>query len=216
MKISRLITLTLAIPMAFAFAACGRDAETDDKASTPEQVIAKLVRGNEQYQKAIKNNADISNERIKDTADNGQSPYAVIVTCSDSRVPPEHIFLAGIGDLFVIRTAGNVVGDFELGSIEYGVKHLGAKVVVVLGHTKCGAVSAAMGGHAEGYIESIVDEIKPCIQGAADATQAEKLNIAHSYDKILTSEIVSELSGSGEIAVIQAVYDIATGKVELL
>ncbi|MDR0491752.1 MAG: carbonic anhydrase [Oscillospiraceae bacterium] len=179
-----------------------------------EQAILKLHQGNAAYAAGNKSDADISQLRREDTAASGQKPYAVIVTCSDSRVPPEHIFSAGVGDLFVVRTAGNVIGDFELGSIEYGVEHLGAKVVVILGHSGCGAVSAAMSGHAGGYIESIVNEIKPGIAGAGDAPQAERLNIEHSYNQAMKSQVIKELVDSGGIALVQAKYDIHTGKVE--
>ena len=96
-------------------------------------------------------------------------PYAIVITCSDSRVPAELIFDSSIGDIFVIRTAGNVVSDFEIGSVEYGAEHLGSPLVFVLGHTNCGAVTAATeGGEAEGKIQAIVDEIEPSVQKAKD------------------------------------------------
>jgi carbonic anhydrase len=173
-----------------------------------------LKQGNSAYASGKKSAADISKKRRESTAKYGQAPYAVILTCSDSRVPPEHIFSAGIGELFVIRTAGNVVGDFEIGSIEYGVLHLGAKVVVVLGHSNCGAVATAIDGKSKGKIAKIVKEIKPAISGAANAADAEKLNIAHSYKKIMQSDILASMARSKKLAVLQAKYDIHTGKVE--
>ena len=121
-----------------------------DKFKAPFEALEKLKKGNQDYISALTNPASIELDLRKNLATNGQQPYAVILTCSDSRVAPEHIFSAGLGELFVIRTAGNVVGDFELGSIEYGVEHLGAPIIVVMGHNHCGAVEAALSSHAEG------------------------------------------------------------------
>nr|AGS51854.1 carbonic anhydrase [uncultured bacterium contig00117] len=188
-----------------------------DPVNTPGDAILRLVKGNDAYVKAMTNNADISLPLREKTATEGQTPYAVIITCSDSRVPPEHIFSAGVGELFVIRTAGNVVGTFELGSIEYGAEHLGAKAIVILGHSKCGAVDAAIkDAHVEGCVADIVKEIKPGISGAENADIAENLNIKNSYNKIKESEIIAELSHSGKVVIRQAKYDIATGKVSFL
>jgi carbonic anhydrase len=166
------------------------------------------------YLNEKQNPGEIGLEIRHDTAVNGQHPYSVIVTCSDSRVSPEHIFSAGIGELFVIRTAGNVIGTFELGSIEYGVEHLGAKVVVVMGHSHCGAVAAALEGGAEGNIEAIVKEIKEGIGREKDAGNAENLNIRHSVDVIMGSEIIKKLVDEKKVIVIGAKYDIYTGAVE--
>jgi carbonic anhydrase len=182
---------------------------------TPDAALQKLTKGNAAYVKAKKNNADISQKLRKNTADNGQTPYAVVVTCSDSRVPPEHIFNAGIGDLFVIRTAGNVIGDFELGSIEYGAEHLHASLIVIMGHSKCGAIAASIGdGHAEGFIAKLVEEIKPGIAEITDATQAENVNVANSANKLHQSEILTKMIEHNEVKIVKAKYDIGTGKVE--
>lgn len=181
--------------------------------TSPEEAIAHLKAGNEMFQAAVTNQGDISPEVRADNATNGQHPYAVIITCSDSRVPPEHIFLAGVGDLFVIRTAGNVVDDFELGSIEYGAEHLHAKVVVVMGHSHCGAVGAAIDGHADGHIQNIVDEIKLGIGDEQDSDAAERLNITQSKNRIMESEIITHMVEAGELQVVEAKYDIDTGLV---
>jgi len=179
-----------------------------------ETVIEMLKKGNENFTKLEKNHGDISSFVRTKTSRDGQTPYAVIVTCSDSRVPPEHVFSAGIGELFVIRTAGNVIGDFELGSIEYAVGHLGVKVVIVLGHNHCGAVSAAMFGHGEGHIQSIIDEIKPAIKEEKDASICEWLNIENSMDRIFNSKLINELVESERVKVFGAKYDISTGRVD--
>lgn len=180
---------------------------------TPAEVLAHLKAGNKAYIAAKANPAKISEERRTETADYGQKPYAVVITCSDSRVPPEHIFSAGIGDLFVIRTAGNVVGDYELGTIEYGVIHLGVKVVVVLGHSDCGAVAATIEGHAGGKIWKIVDEIHRAIGDEKDIVRAEALNIAQGKKRVMESEIITCHVAEGRLEVIEAKYDIHTGEV---
>jgi carbonic anhydrase len=187
-----------------------------NKKVSGKEAVLMLKKGNNAYMDNERNSADVSKTVRENTASSGQKPYAAIVSCSDSRVPPEHIFSAGIGELFVVRTAGNVIGDFELGSIEYCVKHLQTELVVVLGHNGCGAVSAAMNGYAEGYISSILNEIQAGIKGATDAAHAECLNIAHSHKKILESPVVKEAVELGKLDVMQAKYDIHTGKVDFL
>ena len=183
---------------------------------TAQDVMKFLMSENAEYMAATANDADVSQQLRAYTADNGQMPYAVVITCADSRVPPEHIFNAGIGELFVIRTAGNVIGEYELGSVEYGAEHLHAKLVVVLGHTQCGAVDAALSGGAHGYIKSITDEIASCLEEGCDARQAEILNVCNSMEKIRTSEIMRELEEKGEVLIVGAIYDISTGAVEFL
>ncbi len=184
--------------------------------NTSEEVIDYLISSNKFFQDAVKNTADISQSVRTDTAQNGQKPHTIVVTCSDSRVPPEHIFNAGIGELFVIRTAGNVIGDFELGSIEYGAEHLHAKSIVVLGHTNCGAVAAAIGGEADGNIQSIVDEILIGISDNKNPSECEILNVQHSIDKIRESEIIEHLEQNKKVKVVGAVYNISNGKVDFL
>jgi len=182
--------------------------------NTPKEAIERLVQGNKNYVANQHNSSDLSDSRRKDTAHNGQFPYAIIVSCSDSRVPPEHIFSAGIGDLFVVRTAGNVVSEFDLASIEYGAKHLGAKVIVVMGHNLCGAIKAAMANHIEGHITSLMNEIKPCISRASNQEEAEKLNIINSYNKILKSDLIKGMIEQGKLEIIQTKYDLHSGVVE--
>jgi carbonic anhydrase len=133
---------------------------------------------NKAYIRSRLNPSALTNSIRLRLKEKGQHPYALIVTCADSRVPVEHVFNAGLGELFVIRNAGNVVGDFEMGSIEYGVHHLGVKVVVVLGHSKCGAVGATLaGGEVHGCIGTIVAEIKSGIGAETEPTEAENLNV---------------------------------------
>lgn len=181
--------------------------------NTIEEAIQALIQGNKNYVMA-QENGSISQAIQPLVAEEGQNPYAVIVTCSDSRVPAEYIFSAGIGELFVIRTAGHVIGDFELGSIEYGVKYLGAKIVMVLGHNHCGAVQAAMGSHGKGYVQKILDEIIPVITGEEDVEKCEKLNIENSVSKIMESDMIKDLVDASKVKIISGKYDIETGVVE--
>lgn len=213
--------LLLATAMTLMLSGCGGVAEVEMK-DVPEtfadgqSVAAYLSEQNGVYVQTGENAGDISEEKRMDTAENGQHPYAVVVTCSDSRVPAEHIFNAGVGELFVIRTAGNVIGDYELGSVEYGAEHLGAKLVVVLGHTGCGAVDAALHGGAHGYIEKITDEISACLPENCNPREAEILNVQNSIADIMQSEMMHELVENGETAVVGAVYDIESGEVTFL
>ena len=151
---------------------------------TAADAIYRLAAGNLKYLNAENGNGDISRRVRLATWAKGQSPYAIIVTCSDSRVIPESIFSAGIGELFVIRLAGNVIDDHQLGSIEYAAGHLGCRLVVVLGHTHCGAVDAAIHYEPEGYIKYITDEIKKAIGDEKDPYKASCMNVRHSVQEI--------------------------------
>jgi len=150
----------------------------------------------------------------------GQHPIAVIVGCSDSRTPPEILFRKNLGRLFVVRTAGNVVDNVALGSIEYAVEHLGVRLVIVLGHTGCGAVKATVaGGHVPPHIASIVRKIRPAVQEARkekgnlldNSIQANALRVADTIRH--DSAIPKDLSG---LKVVPAIYEIKTGKVTWL
>ncbi|HOV89960.1 MAG TPA: carbonic anhydrase [Syntrophorhabdaceae bacterium] len=151
----------------------------------------------------------------------GQKPFAIIIGCSDSRVPPEILFDQGIGDLFIIRVAGNIVDDVALGSIEYAVDHLGTELVVVLGHSKCGAVTATVkGGEAHGHIGSIASIIMPAVEKAKGqhgdiVENAIRNNMEITVEKIKSSEpIMTKAVKEGRVKVIGAYYDIESGVVE--
>ena len=148
------------------------------------------------------------------TAEYGQHPYAIVVACSDSRVIPEEIFSAGIGDLFVIRVAGNVLDNHQLGSIEYATAHLGCKMVILLGHTGCGAISAALSGHYDGFISYIVEDILESVRDEKDPSAACRLNVLHGVRRI-RKEFADHPEVS-EVEIIGAVYDIRSGEVEWL
>lgn len=188
-------------------------------AKTADEALAALKAGNADYLNGTAT-MNVSSELREDLATNGQSPHTVVITCSDSRVPPELLFNSSLGELFVIRTAGNVVDDFEIGSVEYAADHLGSPLVVVLGHSHCGAVGAAVEGHAEGYIESIVHEIEPSVEAAKKtaegdevATVAENLNVENSIETLRESDILKKLEQESKCKIVGAKYDIDTGAV---
>lgn len=185
-------------------------------AISAEEALAKLKSGNKAYLNASVNTGDISPAIRKDTCDNGQHPYAIVVTCSDSRVIPESIFSAGIGELFTIRVAGNVINDFQLGSVEYAADHLGTNLIVVLGHTNCGAVGAAMGGGVTGFIKSITDEIKSAIGEETDAYNACCLNVNNSIKHIAEGLHIPPEGNEKGWKVVGAVYHIDDGRVTFM
>ncbi len=151
--------------------------------------------------------------RLK-TAKEGQHPYAIVICCSDSRVIPEQIFSAQIGDLFVIRVAGNVLDNHQLGSIEYAASHLHCDQIIVLGHTGCGAVGAALSGHSDGFIQFITDDIQEAIGDERDPDKACRLNVLHAMDR-LEKEFAAHPE-MDQVEISGGVYDIVTGEVEWL
>ena len=165
----------------------------------------KLIEGNRRYCAAG------YDARREQTAKEGQHPYAIVICCSDSRVIPEKTFSADIGDLFVIRVAGNVLDGHALGSIEYAAEHLGCSLVLMLGHTGCGAVAAALSGHAAGFVSAITDDIRAAIGMETDPDAACRKNVLHGVNTIREA-----LASLPELEIAGAVYDIATGAVEWL
>lgn len=179
-------------------------------------IIEKLKKGNALYMESRRSEGDISPELRRRTADAGQHPYAIVITCSDSRVIPEAVFSAGIGELFVIRVAGNVLDHHQLGSIEYAAAHLDANVIIMLGHTKCGAISATIKGSTEGYIRYITEDIREAIGGEKDDHRATALNVKHGVEVIRQAFHEHPEIPSDELDIVGAVYDVETGKVEWL
>lgn len=158
---------------------------------------------------------------IADLDDHGQHPFATVITCSDSRVPPELIFNCGLGEIFTIRTAGNVVSDFEIGSAEYAAEHLETNLIVVMGHLHCGAVDSACHDHGDvgGYLGHIMHEIEPAVEEAKRCAHcgeeiselAENFNIEHTVSILKNNDILKELKN---VMIIGAKYNTHTGKVD--
>ncbi|TAL17176.1 carbonic anhydrase [bacterium] len=195
---------------------------SEGAAGNPDESLAKLMEGNARYVKGAMTHPDANDARREEVA-KGQHPFAIILGCSDSRVPPEVIFDQGLGDLFIIRTAGHVVDDVAIGSIEYAAEHLGSPLLVVLGHERCGAVKATVdGGEAPGHIESIVKAIKPAVEKAKGeegdlVDNSVKENVELVREKLLESKpILAELVEKGKLKIVGARYDLDDGKVEIL
>lgn len=181
----------------------------------PEEAMELLIKGNEKYVNALQGIGDVSPQARERTLAGGQHPYAIIISCADSRVIPEAIFSAGIGDLFVIRVAGNVIDNHQLGSVEYAAGHLGAGLVVVLGHNHCGAVDAAMNHNPEGYIKYITDEIVKAVGDEKNEYRACCLNALNSKAIIEQSLEIREDEKQG-LKVVAAIYHLETGAVDFL
>ncbi|HSN13758.1 MAG TPA: carbonic anhydrase [Anaeromyxobacteraceae bacterium] len=219
---NRLASLALAATLLAPAAALPSD-HAAPVAPSPEAVLKQLKAGNARFVAGKATHPDGSVARRRDLA-KGQSPKAVVLGCSDSRVPPELIFDEGLGDLFVIRVAGNVADPVNLGSVEYAAEHLGTGVVVVLGHHACGAVKATAesGGKAEGNIGAIVAEIAPAVEQAKASPGKEGLldDSSHANARraatALTerSPVLKHLVEEGKLKIAVAVYDLASGKVE--
>jgi len=201
----------------------------------PDAIVKMLQDGNARFvaNKAINPHSDTQRLIQAGQEDQGNYAYATVISCSDSRVPVERIFDAGIMDIFVVRVAGNVVDVDEAGSIEYGLLHVNTPVLVVLGHTQCGAVTAVTGeieghGHAlELNIPPLVDNIEPAVKKAMAAhpdkhgkdiiPYAIEENIWQGIDDLfMKSPAVREVVKSGKVKVVGAMYDVATGNVEWL
>jgi carbonic anhydrase len=196
---------------------------TDRAASTPVEALRLLVEGNARFAADKRRTGRIDPQR-RTELEGSQAPFATVLGCSDSRVPFEHVFDAGIGDVFAIRNAGQIVDDVVLGSIEFAVVALGTPLVVVLRHTRCGAVAAARSGEPvpAPHLQALVDAIAPSVERVrvtdADIPQ-EAIGAAHLEATLRTvlerSGAVSDAIAEGRLAVVGATYDLATGEVTI-
>lgn len=186
------------------------------------EAIQLLKSGNKRFTSGQIATKDISNDRRQELVTKGQKPFATVITCSDSRVPPELLFDQALGDLFVVRTAGNILDPIALGSVEYGVEHLLTPLVVVMGHEKCGAVQATVdGGEAPGSIGAIVAKIKPSLEkakaaGASGNELYEKTadeNIKSTIADLKRSPIIKHFLEDDKVIVIGAKYHLGSGEV---
>jgi carbonic anhydrase len=191
-------------------------------APTADAVLAELKAGNQHHVKAQYTHPHQSGARRQELA-RGQQPHAVILTCADSRVPPEIVFDRGLGDLFVIRVAGNVAPDAEVASIEYAVEHLHTPLVVVMGHQSCGAVAAAIeGGDAPGHLPALVNAIRPAVEKARKlpgdlSDNAIRVNVEDVVEQLRTSQpVLAHEVAAGKLRIVGAVYSLATGNVTWL
>jgi len=190
-------------------------------ALTPERAWQRLTAGNQRFADEMSERPDLGARRRQELS-KGQKPFAVVLTCADSRLTPEFIFNQGLGDLFVLRVAGNIADPYVLGSIEYAVDHLHVPLIVVLGHEKCGAVEAALGdAKPAGNLGKLVGEIdvgKDLPEGKEAALAAAVKNNARRQARLLTerSDVVKARVGKKEVRIVYGVYHLTTGKVQWL
>lgn len=186
-------------------------------------VLQEMLEGNTRYREGRMLRQRQDSDRRREIAA-GQRPMAALVCCSDSRVSPEIIFDQGLGDLFIVRVAGNILSDITVGSLEYAVEHLGVPLVMVLGHTRCGAVTAAVrGGHAQGRIASIIEALRPAVEDARSREEgdvveaAARIHVEHAVHALAHAEpMFARLVHEGKLAIAGALYDLDSGAVEIV
>ncbi len=182
---------------------------------TPEQAIEVLKEGNVRFMDNLKKQRNLT-DLVSETSA-GQYPFAVVLSCIDSRVPVEVVFDQGIGDMFSVRVAGNIANEDILGSMEYACKVAGSKLLLVMGHTKCGAVTSACQGVELGNITPLLSKIKPAVQASSnieDVDAVAKVNVELTMERIRKeSAILNEMEQNGEIKMVGAMYSVETGEV---
>jgi carbonic anhydrase len=221
---SKTITAARMAALAFFLGAFGRSFAAGPLSVRPDDALNRLLQGNARFVSGHPTHAvPESVAEARAAGANGQQPFAILVSCSDSRVGPEIVFDQGLGTLFVVRTAGEVVDAVALGSIEYAVVHLGSPLIVVLGHERCGAVSAAVAGAKEpGHIAAVLKAIEPAVEQTKgepgdpveNAVRAQARDVARQLQA--AKPILADRVQSGQLKVAAARYDLDTGRVEML
>ena len=201
-----------AAAMAAAYTADDYDIDAHVPAA---EALARLKHGNRIYVEALDHERDLSSERIAELFEHGQRPFACVITCADSRVVPEHIFMTGLGELFVIRVAGNVVGPLELASAVYACEHLHTRLVLVLGHTHCGAIKAALDGEA-GPVAAITERIARALGGTSDPYEASVVNARAAAAELAANPELARLAAEEALEIRCAVYHTHCGVVDFL
>jgi carbonic anhydrase len=193
-----------------------------NKDLTPDEAINRLIEGNNRFINQQKTSPNRTIERLTEVSES-QAPFAAILGCADSRVPSEIIFDQGLGDLFVCRIAGNIATSEEIGSLEFGTMILGAKVILVMGHARCGAVKATIeGGRFPGQIGSLVSNLRVGVERAARQPGTNKLesaikaNVLYQMEVLQQSALLGDLLDKNQLKIIGGYYDLSTGKVSLL
>lgn len=196
---------------------------------TAKEAMHVLIEGNQRFLNNYQSDKDF--QSLIHITKEKQHPFAAILSCSDSRAPTELIFDQALGDVFSVRLAGNIASDKAIGSLEFSSKYLGSKLIVVMGHTSCGAVKAACDDFKDGHIGEIINLIKPSIRHEKTVLNAEKrnsnnpvfvekinaLNVRHQIETIIRqSDIIDDMLESKQIGIVGAIYDLATGKVNFL
>jgi carbonic anhydrase len=216
MNITSKLTLITSIGL-FSLATFVPGAEQEAPSVSADAALAKLKQGNARFSGSKVSEGKPTAAKRAETAQ-AQHPFAIVLGCADSRTSPEIVFDQNIGDLFVVRNAGNLVDDHTLGSIEYAVEHLGVRLVVVLGHERCGAVTAALAGEsAPGHVQSLVRDIQPAVHAVRDKNGDVTHLAVAEHARLMAAKIRNEAS-LGELAkevrIISGVYDLDSGKVQ--
>ncbi|MBC1194001.1 carbonic anhydrase [Microcystis aeruginosa BLCCF158] len=188
----------------------------------PDQALTMLMEGNQRFWERRQKSPNRDQGRLTEVAES-QAPFAAILGCADSRVPAEIVFDQGLGDLFVCRVAGNLATSEEIGSLEFGTLVLGAKVIVVLGHSRCGAVKATIeGGRFPGQIGRLIDGLQVGVDraekqpGSNKLERAIKSNVIYQVEKLGKSPVMGDLVDKKQLKIVGAYYDLDTGKVSLI
>ncbi|VXD13041.1 carbonic anhydrase [Planktothrix paucivesiculata] len=183
---------------------------------TPDEALNQLLEGNRRFIENKRKSPNQTLTRVQEVA-KGQTPFAAILSCADSRVPSEIIFDKGFGDLFVVRNAGNIATPEEIGSLEFGTLVLGAKVLMVIGHQSCGAVQATIAGNAvPGQIASILDAIKPAIKPNQTLEESTIANVKLGISRLQASPVISQLIKDGKLKIAGGYYNLETGMVKVV
>ncbi len=212
--------LVLAVAVLSLIAAAARAAVSEPTMGA-EQALKLLLEGNQRFVAGKLERPNQTPARRAEVA-KGQHPFASVLACSDSRTPPEIIFDRGLGDIFTVRVAGNVADKVVIESLDYSVKHLGVRLVMVLGHRRCGAVIAAVAGHEEdGDVGPMLSELRPAVAASKGmpgdpVENAVRENVKLVMQKLATSAELSAMVQSGELKIIGGVYDLDTGSIEML
>ncbi|MEH2353768.1 carbonic anhydrase [Nostoc sp.] len=188
---------------------------------TPDKALQELLDGNDRFVKSKRRNPNQTQSRLLEVA-KSQKPFASILGCADSRVPSEIVFDQGLGDLFVCRIAGNIATPQQIGSLEFGSLVLGSKVIMVMGHERCGAVDAAIkGAQVPGRIGSLLEAIKPSVESSKEQSgdkleNACKANILAQVEELKSSSVLSELIKAEKLKIVGGYYDLDTGRISMV
>ncbi|MDT0676430.1 carbonic anhydrase [Autumnicola musiva] len=187
---------------------------------TKDEVLNRLKKGNERFT-ADNKEGKLQDKSRREELTKGQSPYAIVLSCADSRVVPELAFDSGLGELFTVRVAGNVANSSSIASMEYAVAHLNTEIIVVMGHESCGAVTAALSGGDNGYnLNHLLSHIAPAISASgkdAPVNDVVKKNAQLTAEELKTrSTIIREAAESGKVKIVPAYYNLDSGKVDFL
>ncbi|CAA9571090.1 Carbonic anhydrase, beta class [uncultured Synechococcales cyanobacterium] len=199
----------------------GQTVPKDPKDVTPDQALQMLMAGNSRFTLGKSKYPNQTLARLREVAQS-QKPFAGILSCADSRVPSEIVFDQGLGDLFVCRVAGNIATPDEIGSLEFGTLVLGAKLIMVMGHERCGAVDATIkGAQVPGQIGTLIEAIQPAVKRSAGQPgnrllNATKANVAIQIAKLKSSPVLSQLIQTGKLKIVGGYYDLDTGVVTLV